>query len=327
MDLISVIVPVYKVEKYLDRCVGSIVDQTYKNLEIILVDDGSPDSCPQMCDQWAQKDQRIKVIHKQNGGLSDARNAGMKIATGEYISFVDSDDWIHPDYAEALYKACINNNVKMAACDIETIFENHEAQYLDAEREVSVFSPKEAMYYLTHGQKVRAVAWNKMYHKTLLEKEEFPVARYHEDEFFTYRIVYKANEIAYIDIPMYFYFQRAGSIMNSYSIRHLDALDAALERIEFLKDKYPDIYLSDKSLFCMTCVNLYSNAINMALKDRATYKKRIKKYRSSLNFTVKELLQYSAKEKIYIFGSRLFIGILCKAINTKRNYNREQISR
>ena len=102
MDLISVIVPVYKVEKYLDKCVQSIVDQTYRNLEIILVDDGSPDNCPAMCDAWAEKDDRIRVIHKENGGLSDARNAGMAIATGEYIGFVDSDDWIFDDFVRCL---------------------------------------------------------------------------------------------------------------------------------------------------------------------------------------------------------------------------------
>ena len=101
---ISVIVPVYKVEKYLDKCVESIVNQTYKNLEIILVDDGSPDNCPAMCDEWAEKDERIRVIHKENGGLADARNAGMDIATGDYIGFVDSDDWIEPNMYEVLLK-------------------------------------------------------------------------------------------------------------------------------------------------------------------------------------------------------------------------------
>ncbi|MBQ4243839.1 MAG: glycosyltransferase, partial [Clostridia bacterium] len=109
MDLISVIVPVYKTEKYLDRCVNSIVNQTYKNLEIILVDDGSPDRCPELCDRWAEKDNRIKVIHQENGGMSAARNAGLRIAKGDYIGFVDSDDWIDNDMYEYLYILLINN--------------------------------------------------------------------------------------------------------------------------------------------------------------------------------------------------------------------------
>ena len=115
---ISVIVPVYKVEKYLDRCVESIVNQTYKNLEIILVDDGSPDNCPVMCDEWAEKDERIRVIHKENGGLADARNAGMNIATGDYIGFVDSDDWIEPNMYEVLLKNALKYDADISRCGL-----------------------------------------------------------------------------------------------------------------------------------------------------------------------------------------------------------------
>ena len=121
---ISVIVPVYKVEPYLDRCVQSVVNQTYPNLEIILVDDGSPDQCPVMCDTWAKKDPRIRVIHKKNGGLSDARNAGMAAASGEYISFVDSDDWIAPEMLERLVKALERDDSDIAACAVEMVWED-----------------------------------------------------------------------------------------------------------------------------------------------------------------------------------------------------------
>ena len=121
MDLISVIVPVYRTEAYLDRCIESIVDQTYTNLEIILVDDGSPDRCPQMCDEWARRDTRIRVIHKKNGGLSDARNAGMAAATGEYIGFVDSDDWIKPDMFRLLYEKMEQMQSDIAACGVEMV--------------------------------------------------------------------------------------------------------------------------------------------------------------------------------------------------------------
>lgn len=116
MDKISVIVPVYKTEQYLNRCVQSITDQTYKNLEIILVDDGSPDNCPEMCDQWAKKDERIKVIHKRNGGISSARNAGLDSATGDYIMFADSDDWMEPDMAEFLYRLIVKYDADISRC-------------------------------------------------------------------------------------------------------------------------------------------------------------------------------------------------------------------
>ena len=123
---ISVIVPIYKVEQYLNRCVESIVNQTYKNLEIILVDDGSPDLCPKICDEWAEKDSRIVVIHKENSGLSDARNAGLKVATGGYVAFVDSDDIINPFYVEYLYKAICDNDAQISACDLKNFYDEKE---------------------------------------------------------------------------------------------------------------------------------------------------------------------------------------------------------
>ena len=124
MDLISVIVPVYNVEAYLDKCISSIVNQTYRNLEIILVDDGSPDNCPAMCDAWAKKDSRIRVIHKLNGGLSDARNAGMTVTTGELMAFVDSDDWIDVHYIEYLYNALRQSNADISACDLREVYDD-----------------------------------------------------------------------------------------------------------------------------------------------------------------------------------------------------------
>ena len=124
LPLISVIVPVYKVEAYLDKCISSIVGQTYRNLEIILVDDGSPDNCGAICDAWAEQDSRIKVIHKENGGLSDARNAGMSAATGELLGFVDSDDHISPEMYQLLYERMIADNSDISACGVEMVFEN-----------------------------------------------------------------------------------------------------------------------------------------------------------------------------------------------------------
>lgn len=130
--LISVIVPIYNVEKYLARCVDSIVNQTYKNLEIILVDDGSPDRCPKMCDDYAEKDSRIKVVHKKNGGLSDARNAGMAVATGEYISFIDSDDYVSDDFFECLLDVMNKENSDIAECSVVKLYEDgHLEQYTD----------------------------------------------------------------------------------------------------------------------------------------------------------------------------------------------------
>ena len=125
-SLISVIVPIYNVEKYLQKCVDSIINQTYKNLEIILVDDGSPDNCPKMCDDYAEKDSRIKVVHKENGGLSDARNVGMEVATGEYVSFIDSDDYISLDFYETLLETIVDNDSDVVECGVVKFYENEK---------------------------------------------------------------------------------------------------------------------------------------------------------------------------------------------------------
>lgn len=314
--LISVIVPVYKVEPYLDRCVQSIVDQTYTNLEIILVDDGSPDNCPAMCDAWAAKDSRIRVIHKANGGLSDARNAGMAIAKGEYIGFVDSDDWISEDYIDYLYRAVVERNADISACDIRIVYEMSSAEHsaFNCER----YTAEQALDTLTRGETFRAVAWNKLYRRDLLEGERFPVGRYHEDEFFTYRILAKAERLSYVDCGLYFYFQRQGSIMNSVSLKHLDTLDAYLERIAFWETHYPGLLLRDKVMFCHVCVNLVSDFGEGSAADIAKIKKHIVSKRSSIFFSLREIISCGLKDIIYVFGSRFFLSSLARLSRGRR---------
>ena len=129
MALISVIIPVYKVEEYLENCIQSVIKQTVSDLEIILVDDGSPDQCPEICDLWADKDSRIKVIHKENGGLSDARNAGMKVATGEYVSFIDSDDYISLDFYETLLETIVDNDSDIVECGVVKFYEDNNFHF------------------------------------------------------------------------------------------------------------------------------------------------------------------------------------------------------
>lgn len=316
MELISVIVPVYKVEPYLDRCVQSIVEQTYPNLEIILVDDGSPDNCPAMCDAWAEKDNRIRVIHKKNGGLSDARNAGLAVCRGTYIGFVDSDDWIHGEYLSLLYNACKVSDVYISACDVRVVGDEPVSSEI-LHQECCMHSVEEALGTLIKGTRFRAVAWNKLYHRSVLAGELFPVGRYHEDEFFTYRILAKTDWLAFVDAPLYYYYQRAGSIMNTASVRHLDVLDAWTGRLQFLKDNFPALYPGDKAAFCAACVHLYKNAQTIDRDDRTTYKLRIKSCRAEISFTMRELLQCSPKKLIYILGSRWGIGCLAKLVDNE----------
>lgn len=315
MDLISVIVPVYKVEAYLDKCVQSIVDQTYRNLEIILVDDGSPDNCGAMCDAWAEKDSRIKVIHKENGGLSDARNAGMAAATGDYIGFVDSDDWIESQMYERLHEAMVTTDSDIAACGIQLVDEGQTLKITTSSGTVCCLTPDEAIGGLIQGGGVKAVAWNKLYRRNLLSEELFPVGKSHEDEFFTYRILAKAKKIAYIENELYYYLQRQGSIMQTFNFRRLDCLDAYWERLEFLRSNYPDLYRKDKLEFSIFCTIYYRQVLKLCKTDAQRYKKKIVQCRKKVRFSHKELKSASMKQRIYVYGTHWCIELFCRLLN------------
>lgn len=312
--MISVIIPIYKVEQYLDRCVKSIVHQTYPELEIILVDDGSPDSCPMICDQWAKKDKRIKVIHKQNGGLSDARNAGMKAATGDYIAFVDSDDWVSHSYIELLYKALKEQNADIAACDVQITSSFQEQGDLQKHVPVYAYTAERALETVLQGQIFRAIACNKLYKREQLVKYQFPVGKYHEDEFFTYKVIAQASKLVFVDEKLYFYFQREGSIMNSVSSKHLDALEAYTERLAFLKNCYPTLYSADKVNFCYICVTLYKDFLQAPHIEKQQLLKRIKQFRKQIRFSVSEIRNASVKQIAYIIGSRYCIEMMCHVL-------------
>ena len=239
---ISVIVPVYKVEAFLDRCVQSIANQSYRNLEIILVDDGSPDNCPSMCDAWAEKDSRVKVIHKKNGGLSDARNAGMAIATGEFMGFVDSDDWIAPDMYQHLYDLLEADGSDIAACGIEMVWEDGTPSRLLTKSGCCVLDQEDAMRAIIEEFWLKQPVWYKLYKTALIRDIPFPVGKYHEDVFWSYQAVARAQKVSVSDKIGYYYFQRSGSIMGErYSLKRLDAVEAKQQRLTYLREVNPKL--------------------------------------------------------------------------------------
>ena len=241
MELISVIVPIYKVEDCLDKCVRSIVEQTYTNLEIILVDDGSPDGCGAMCEAWAQKDSRIKVVHKENGGLSDARNAGMAVATGSLISFVDSDDWIAPDFLEALLSAMGTQNAQIAECAVELVDESGNTLRRRETAKVSSVEKIDGLRRLVLEDGIYQTVWNKLYRREVIEGIPFEKGKYHEDDFWTYQVFDRMERLAIVERPMYHYLQRSGSIMGvGYSLKRLDGPEARFRRMEYLS-KYDEL--------------------------------------------------------------------------------------
>lgn len=255
MELISIVVPVYKVEPYLDKCVSSIVNQTYKNLEIILVDDGSPDNCPVMCDAWAEKDNRIRVIHKPNGGLSDARNAGMSAATGELIAFVDSDDWIAPDMYEKLYHRLTEDGSDIAACGVQMVWEDNTPPRMLTRPGSRTLNRDEAMQAIIEESCLKQPVWYKLYKSKLVRDIRFPVGKYHEDVFWSYQAVGKANRVSGSDNVGYYYLQRGGSIMGEgYSTKRLDAIEAKVQRCDYMREHFPQLAaLSLKDLW-FTCI-------------------------------------------------------------------------
>lgn len=242
LPLISVIVPVYKVEAFLDPCIATIAGQTYRNLEIILVDDGSPDGCGAICDAWAAKDPRIRVIHQENGGLAHARNVGMAMATGELIGFVDGDDRISPHMYQLLWQHMEQNHCDISACGVEMIREDGTPLGMLTQTGNAVLEPRDAMEAILRETWLKQPVWNKLYRAEGIRDIPFPVGKCHEDVFWSYQAVGRAKRVAVFDQPCYFYRQRADSIMGQpYSLKRLDGLEAQCLRLRFIRQHFPDL--------------------------------------------------------------------------------------
>ncbi len=242
-DLISIIIPVYKVESYIHNCINSVINQTYSNLEIILVDDGSPDNCPQICDEYASIDSRIRVIHKSNGGLSDARNAGLDIATGEYIVFIDSDDQVSLDYIEYLYNMLKENpNSRLSVCGVMQIQQGQQISE-DKHIEYQHLTPCQALENMLYAKGIEICSYAKMYHKSLFENLKFPKGKVYEDSATTYLLFEMSPEIVYGNKRCYYYFTRPGSIskFGAFNKNEYDYIEHTKIMLDYIIGKYPEI--------------------------------------------------------------------------------------
>lgn len=312
--LISVIVPVYGVEAYLNRCVESIVGQTYKNLQIILVDDGSPDKCPGMCDAWAEQDIRIRVIHKENGGLSDARNAGLAAADGEYVSFVDSDDWLDLRFYEVLHRTAMENDCQIAECGYITTAEDN--QRLREVGETAVYTTQEAMELHLRDRRFRQVVWNKLYRADVITAA-FEKGKCHEDVFWTYQIIANCSRLAHVDAPMYFYFQREGSIMGQgYSLKRLDAVEAAARRCEFVTERFPMLAGVVQGQLIGTFMYHYQQILNNPGMDPdSTHKKWLIKQSRQAGLKWRRESKWALKQRIWLGLYLLCPELVCRIRN------------
>ena len=235
--LISVIVPVYKVEPYLAECVDSILKQTHQNLEILLVDDGSPDRCPEICDAYAQKDSRIRVIHKENGGLSDARNAALDVATGEYIAFVDSDDWIAPDMMSYLLNAAIGYQAPVVCCEVINVY-TYRMEYNNVTVD-KVYTSEEALNELFF-DRLENYACNKLYKADLWKHVRFPVGKNFEDIQTIYKTFEAAGRVAVLQEPKYYYRIRNDSLSGARDFKNrLHIYGAVVNRYEEAAPRMP----------------------------------------------------------------------------------------
>lgn len=313
-DKISIIVPIYKVEKYLDKCVESLVNQTYTNLEIILVDDGSPDKCPEMCDKWAEKDSRIKVIHKPNGGLSDARNAGMKVVKGEYVAFIDSDDYVAYEFIERLYNLMQSEQSDIVECGVLKFTENEIPQYSYTDYKAESFCTEKGLSLLMTEKGFHQHVWNKLYKSEFALSVEFAKGKLNEDEFWTYQIFGKAKKVTKVDLPMYFYLQREGSIMGtSYNIRRLDALEAKVQRQEYIEENFPELTTQAKNDLFGSCVFACQSVMKfMSGDDRKEALDIIKGYVKKYKLTKQELKQLKGKNRFWFGFANVSFSLCCK---------------
>lgn len=269
MEKISIIVPVYKVEQYLHQCIDSIIGQTYTNLEIILVNDGSPDGCGKICDEYREKDRRIIVIHKENGGLSDARNAGIRISTGKYIGFVDSDDYIEKDMYEFLYNLIIKYDADISICGR---YELKDLDFPSNKKYKDICYTKElAIKEILKDDKLRSYAWDKLYKAKLFNDVTYPKGKYYEDMYTTYKLIQKSNKIVLNASPKYHYRFRKESITNrDFTSKNLDLIGGSEALLDFARENYPHFYKIQLNTHVRQSVGLLRKTIDAGYSDKET---------------------------------------------------------
>lgn len=305
-ELVSVIVPVYNVEQYLEKCILSIVNQTYKNLEIILVDDGSTDKCPDVCDEWAQRDSRIRVLHKANGGLSDARNAGLDVANGEYIAFVDSDDYVAVEMVEALYHEITQTDTDMCIGGLVTVREDGDFLESVCVQADQIFDTRTFWFHFYDTYNfILVIACNKLYKKTLFNTIRFRKEKIHEDEFIIHSIVQNCgNGISFIDKTTYYYRQRIDSITGvKRTLKSYDGIEALFERILFFEEQQ-EFELTRLCVFqVISIINEIRDDIKRNIRNNRERHVSIKKqYRNIISMVNKRTWSFPARVYTCAFG-------------------------
>jgi len=320
-ELITIIIPIYKVEQYLRRCVDSVIAQSYKNLEIILVDDGSPDNCGKICEEYKAKDARIVVIHKQNGGQAGARNDAVKIAEGRLITFVDSDDYIALNYVEELYCLYTTYNADLVQISYEVVYNANYAASKTVSSSVIKFDQKNAIKDMLLSEHLNDGAWGKLYKQDFLLRHPYPVGKIYEDLAVAYDMLLDLNVIVYGDAPLYFYFQRADSTMNdTFSLKQFDEYNIVNTSTQKVIDRYPE--LRDQVLLRRAFSYFAVLYRILSSNDSETYREQINQIKKSLFEIKKTVLSSNNKDKALkiklsslMISERLYL-LLQKVINS-----------
>lgn len=309
-DLISIIVPVYNVEQYISKCLDSILSQTYKNIEIIIINDGSTDTSGAICDAYAQRDMRIKVIHQENQGLSAARNVGLTQAQGMYVGFVDSDDWISPEMYYRLHSEATFNHADIAACGMYKVVNNDV--YISNKRgtgEIKQFTKKRAIANLLSERSITCMMCDKLYKRSILPTSLFPEGCVHEDNYVIVDILERCEKIIYVDTPYYYYYQRNGSICNSFVLKHLnDRFNSYLLMNQRVKECYPDFdNLACRSQIVSNIV-LYGLLINKTKIDPGIKELSQLVKRDMDKYSIKYVFRIPLKRRLSFLVLKLYPG-------------------
>ena len=308
-ELISVIIPVYNVRPYLEKCFDSVAGQSWRNLEIILVDDGATDGSGDLCEELARRDSRVRVIHKKNGGLGSARNAGIDAAKGEILSFVDSDDWIEPGMYDAMTEIMHRENAQIIACGIKKVSETGTVSYYqDNLEERAVYSREEALIELPKNERLSNSMCNKLFRRETIQGLHINEQIFYEDNPFTPQCFARAERVAYTAEPFYCYFERTGSISRkSFSVREFDRVTADRMRLDFYHDHFPQCEFAAAIAYIGSGLKVYyqSRGCQEAEEQRAKLKEELKRTirrYPDLPFTEKQ----RAKAKLFLVSPALY---------------------
>ena len=317
--MISIIVPVYKVEPYLRQCVDSILNQTYRDIEVLLIDDGSPDKCGEICDEYTENDKRVRAFHTENRGLSAARNLGVCEAKGEYIGFVDSDDWIEPDMYEVLLKRMQETSADIGVCGWWREDELHDDKRITTENcamQLSVYPDAQNSLQALLDGKINVHVWNKLYKSILVKEVCFPEGKYYEDLSTMPRIIAHSRVVCVLPTCKYHYRRRENSISKLHTAKNLiDCADAQLNRFSYFQTEYPALYMRKKSVLLRDCADGISRVWRwwyiQSRMDKETYQGRI----IELQQFSKEYLSPTMVGKLsgYLRVSIVFMKYRCSA--------------